>query len=470
MSIRTKLALWYSILLIVILALLAIVRHVGYKRMLDDQKDYSLKVVADILDNSIPRKTPTKKVIQGAVKEMVTDYSDIEMKGMIIEAYDRSGSLIFSSSLSEEERLPLTEEMWKRISSKKVHIVTMSLHENIAPVRILTKPVFHKNNLLYIIQVGSSIRDVETALDNSLLLNLFFIPTATLLVAIGGWLLTMQALKPLGAVIKTAHRISSGNLSHRIESSQTSEEIQELVQSFNQMIARLETSFQQIRDFTDNVSHELRIPLSILRGQTELSLRRLRSEEAYRKVLDSNLEEIRRMENIVDRLLFLSRADRGEIKLNLTPIDLNSLIKNVYAQFSASAQEKNLRIRLEEKGPDVIIGDEVLLREVLVNIVNNAIKYTPEGGEVALWIERGETQSRIVVADTGCGIPENEIPWIFDRFYQVDKSRSSQGSGLGLSICKWIVEAHQGSILVESAAGQGSRFIVSLPCYLKPLN
>ena len=176
------------------------------------------------------------------------------------------------------------------------------------------------------------------------------------------------------------------------------------------------------------------------------------------------------MENIVDRLLFLSRADRGEIKLNLTPVDLNSLIKSVYAQFSASAQEKNLRIRLEEKDPAVIIGDEVLLREVLVNIVNNAIKYTPEGGEVALWIERGETQSRIVVADTGCGIPENEIPWIFDRFYQVDKSRSSQGSGLGLSICKWIVEAHQGSILVESAAGQGSRFIVSLPCYLKTLN
>lgn len=463
MPIRTKLALWYGVLLTVILILLAWIRHAGQERMLQGQKDYSLKVIADILDTSIPRRTPSKTTIQTAVKRIVTDYPDIEMKGVVIEVYDRSRSLIFSSSLSEEERLPLTEEMWQKVIHKKAHLVTLSLSNDAAPIRILTKPVFNQKELLYLIRVGSSMQDIESTLENSLLLNLLFIPMAALLVAMGGWLLTRQALKPLGAVIKTAHHISSGDLHHQIEASQASQEIRELALAFNQMIARLEYSFQQIRDFSDNVSHELRIPLAILKGQTELSLRRLRSEEEYRKVLESNLEEIVRMEKIVERLLFLSRADRGEIDLHLAQVDLNALMETIRFQFLVPAEKKNIQIKLNMNGPVSMIGDELLLRELLLNLVQNAMTHTPAGGEVTLSLEQGEGRVKIAVTDTGCGIPENEIPRIFDRFYQVEKSRASQGSGLGLSICKWIVEAHRGRITVESLVGQGSRFTVSLP-------
>jgi heavy metal sensor kinase len=463
MPIRTKLAIWYSVLVVVILILLAGLHYAGQQQLLQDQQDYSLKVVGNILDSSIPRKFPAKATVQKAVARMVSDYPDIELKGTIIEVYDSSRSIIFSSSLSEKERLPLTEEMWNKALHRETSLVTVSLHGDAAPIRILTKPVFNQNEIVYLIQIGSSLQSIETSLENFLLLNLFFIPTAALLVSIGGWLLTRRALKPLGTMIQTAHRISSGELSHRIEASHYSEEIRELAHAFNQMIARLEASFQQIRDFSDNVSHELRIPLSILRGQTELSLRRVRSDEAYRTVLESNLEEIQRMEKIVERLLFLSRADRGEINISLTQIDLHGLMEFISSQFIVPAQEKNLRLTLNSNGPAWIIGDELLLRELLLNLIQNAITFTPKGGEVTLSLEKGSGRIELSVTDTGCGIPEDEIPHIFERFYQVDRSRSSQGSGLGLSICKWIVEAHKGQIAVESTVGQGSRFTVSFP-------
>ncbi len=469
MSIRIKLALWYGALLTVILILLAGIHYATQKQILYNQKDYSLKVIASILDASIPRKVLSTAVLQKVVGRMLKDYPDIELKGIIIEVYDGSRSLVFSSSLSEEEKLPLTADTWINGLHQEARLVTVSMQDDTAPIRILTKPVYHQNELLYLIRVGSSMEDIQTTLENFLLLNLFFIPTAALLVATGGWLLTRQAFKPLGAVIKTAHRISSGDLSHRIESSQTSEEIRELAAAFNHMIARLESSFQQIRDFSDNVSHELRIPLSILKGQTELGLRRLRSEEEYRKVLESNLEEIQRMEKIVERLLFLSRADRGEIELSYTPIDLNGLMEQVCSQFQVLAREKNIRIEPTVNHPVSIMGDELLLRELLLNLVQNAMTYTPTGGEVKLMLERDEGRIKISVSDTGTGISEHEIPRIFDRFYQVDKSRSSQGSGLGLSICKWIAEAHQGKITVDSTLGKGSQFTVSLPSKIKEI-
>ena len=328
---------------------------------------------------------------------------------------------------------------------------------------MLSKPIFRQKEFLYLILIGSSMEDIESTLEKIFRLNLLFIPAATLLVAIGGWLLMRQALKPLDAVIKTASKISSGDLSHRIKASKANREINELAIAFNTMITRLEGSFQQVRDFSDNVSHELRIPLSILRGQTELSLRRTRSNDEYIGILKSNLEEIERMEMIVERLLFLSRAERGEVPLNSIQINLNALLEDIYFKFLVPAQEKGVNIMLDKKSQVFVIGDEVLLREVLLNLVQNALTYTGPGGEIRLSSEEDAGSIRISVSDTGCGIPDEEIPRIFDRFYQVNKSRSGKGCGLGLSICQWITQAHQGKIMVRSRVGHGTQFILCLP-------
>jgi two-component system, OmpR family, sensor kinase len=463
MAIRTKLAIWYSILIATILVLLAMIRYTGQRQILLDQKDYSLRVTAGILDAYIPRKEPSKTTIELAVDRMVTDYPDIEFKGTIIEVYDGSGSIIYSSSITEEQQLPIKEELWSEALHEKIALSTVSLGKDRSPVRILIKPVDENGQIVYLIQLGSSMLNIRTSLEDTLFLNMIFIPAAALLAGLGGWWLTRKGLMPLNVVIRTAQRISSGDLSHRIESTHAGQEIRDLAHSFNQMIDRLESSFQQIRDFSDNVSHELRIPLSILRGETELSLRRNRSEEEYRKVLESSLEEIHRMEKIVDKLLFLSRAERGEIKPEHSDIDLSLLLKKVHAQFKNPASDKNMEIILNIKGPAVIRGDEILVREMLANLIQNAITHTPPGGRVTLSLEEDEKEVKISVADTGSGIPAGDILCIFDRFYQVDKSRSSQGSGLGLSITKWIVEAHRGSITVDSIMGQGSRFTVIFP-------
>ncbi len=463
MKIRTKLALWYGLLLTVILISLSVIRHAAHQQILYNQKEYSLKVIANILEATIPRNALSVGAVQRSVARVASDFPDLDLEGILIEVYDPSRTLLYSSSLSETERLPLDDTVWPEGTPRQGHLATAWNPSKTARLRIFTKPVYYQNRLVYLIQVGSSMHDIEANLQNTLWLGLVFVPAAVLLMSLGGWFLTSRALGPLGHFVKTAHRISSGDLSHRIDTPPASPELIELAQAFNTMLARLEASFQNIREFSDNVSHELRIPLSILKGQTELSLRRRRSEEDYRSVLESNLEEIQRMEKIVERLLFLSKAGRGEIALHHTQIDLAGLLDRVRTQFQEAATSKGIRLSVTAEGPVRLRGDEVLLHELLSNLVQNALVFTPSRGEVALSVSRQGNSAQLAVSDTGIGIPEKDLPRIFERFYQADRSRSGQGSGLGLSICKWIVEAHGATIRVHSAVGQGTRFVVKFP-------
>lgn len=463
MTIRTRLVLWYSLLVVAIMVLLGFVQYAGQKRLLQDQKDFSIKVIANILVTSLPERIPAKNDIQHAVSNMTSNYPDMEMKGVIIEVYTPTRTLIYSSSLSEEERLPFTGEMHSELLLKRISLVTIFLRGDSAPVRVLSKAVYHNQKLVYFIQAGISTQDINDALKNTIWLNVFFIPVIALIISTGGWFLAKKALIPLHMVMKAANDIGSGSLRRRVEVAYASKEISDLAASFNQMLDRLETSFCQIKDFTDNVSHELRIPLSILKGQTELSLRRERTSDEYRKVLESNMEEIERMEEIVEKLLFLSRAEQGEISLNYSTIDIVNILKMVYTRFLLLSHDRDIKLSINPIGPVFIAGDELLLYDVFQNLVQNGIKFTKAGGDVAIRIEKKDKSVIIDIADTGCGIPESDIPNIFDRFYQVDKSRSGKGSGLGLSICRWIVEAHRGRITTRSAVGHGSTFTVILP-------
>lgn len=463
MTARSQLSIWLSLLVAVILTLFTASRYTGLKSVLEDQKDYSLRVIQGILVPSLPRQETSKARLQAAVSDIVANHPAIEFKGVLIEIYDPSRTLIYSSSLSDQQRLPSTESMWEKLSPGEGRYTTVFPDDDAIPVRVLSKQVSYRNRLLYFVQVGSSMQDVNRVLANHLRLSLIFIPAAALLIWAGSWMLVRKVLRPLDGLIEASHRISAGELGHRVTGSRNSREIRELALAFNLMAARLEASFKQIQDFSDNVSHELRIPLSILRGETELSLRRPRRVDEYRKVMVSNLEEILRMEKIVERLLFLSKAERGEILLSRIEIDPEKLLLDIGQSFQVPLSEKGLRFSVRDRKSEPFLADELLLREVLMNLLRNAIQNTPKGGEVSLELHREPDHVVIAVTDSGCGIPASEIDRIFDRFYQVDQSRAAQGSGLGLSICKWIVEAHGGTIRVESEVGKGSRIIVSLP-------
>jgi len=279
-------------------------------------------------------------------------------------------------------------------------------------------------------------------------------------------------------ITHTARIITSQNLNQRIEPPKIKDEISRLIETFNEMISRLDQSFRQIKQFTTDASHELKTPLTILKGEVEVALRKERRSEEYIQTLKSNLEEINRMSHIIDDLLWLSKTDIGEIRLNCEEINLTEILSEVVSQVDILAQSKNLRIETSNHHEYIyILGDALRLRELFLNLIENGIKYTEEGGTIHIslskeimpnWTDGKQAEfAKIVVSDTGMGIEKEDQERIFDRFFRVDKARSrgQGGSGLGLSICKWIVEAHQGEIKVESEIGKGSSFIVRLPAF-----
>jgi heavy metal sensor kinase len=343
---------------------------------------------------------------------------------------------------------------------------------------MITFPVLENTHMMRVVQVASSLEDVEDALKTLLIILIITVPSALLLASLGGQFLANKALKPVDQVTQTARTITSQNLNQRIPPPKVHDEISRLIDTFNDMISRLDKSFNQIKQFSTDASHELKTPLTILRGEVEVALRKERNSSEYEQVLRSNLEEINRMSRIVEDLLLLTRTDMGEIPLNRDHVNLTKILREVVDQLSILAQTKNLEVVTSNHDEEVhIFADALRLRQLFLNLIENSIKYTEPGGSIRIILERDHEQLfsaegteqnasvRIVVMDTGIGIAKEDQERIFDRFFRVDKARSRDqgGSGLGLSICKWIVEAHQGQISVESDLGKGSRFVVRLP-------
>ena len=291
-------------------------------------------------------------------------------------------------------------------------------------------------------------------------------PLAVIVSMLGGWFLAGRALRPVDTITLAAQRIAAGDLTQRIHTT-SADEIGRLASTFNEMIARLEASIRQIRQFSADASHELRTPLTITKGETELALRKERTPEVYREVLESNLEEIDRMSRIVDELLFLSRADLGEIKIAKEPVQLDQLVQEIQHQALVLGKDREIETVLGTLEPTEVVGDEWRLRELFLNIVDNAVKYSQEKGTVEINLEHANGMAKISVQDNGIGISPDEQNLVFERFFRSDTARAhaQKGTGLGLAICKWIAETHQGQIQVESTPGQGSRFTIFLPLH-----
>jgi len=330
--------------------------------------------------------------------------------------------------------------------------------------------VRHGGSLVNIVRVGTSLQPLEETLHRLLIILLITMPLALLASLGGGWFLAGRALRPVGAITQAAERIAGGDLTQRLCVSGDQDEIGRLAATFNAMIGRLEASFRQIRQFTSDASHELRTPLTVLKGETELALRRPRSADDYRTVLESSLEEIDRMGRIVDELLFLSRADLGEIKMESRPVRLDQLFDDLKRQADVLGHEQAVQIVSGSIEPVTVAGDDMRLRELILNLLDNAIKYSPPGGRVDMSVVAQDGTARLSVSDQGIGMSPEEQGHIFDRFYRTDAARAhtKKGTGLGLAICQWIVDAHHGTIDVQSEPGKGSTFTVILPLMPSP--
>jgi heavy metal sensor kinase len=403
--------------------------------------------------------------------------------GKLIQVLDESGNIGRKSDNLKDIQLPISLGALKNASKGMITFETNRSLES-PPLRIVTFPVLENNHITRIIQVASSLEDVEDALNTLLIILMIAVPLALLIASMGGQFLANKALKPVDQITQTARMITSKNLNQRIKSLRVKDEISRLIETFNEMISRLDRSFSQVKQFSTDASHELKTPLTILKGEVEVTLRKERTPQEYEQILKSNLEEINRMSQIVEDLLLLSKADSGELRLNKEDMNLTEILNEVVAHVDTLAQSKHLHVETSNHHEEIhILGDPLRIRELFLNLIENGIKYTEEGGSIRIRLTKdtllqdGNTSGRpqeeqtefvkIIVSDTGIGIAKEDQERIFDRFFRVDKARSrgQGGSGLGLSICKWIVEAHRGEINVESELGKGSSFIIKLPIY-----
>jgi len=461
-NIRFKLIIWYIFILGIILTAFSTFLYLTLSRSLYRGIDVKIKSIGEVIASS--STNPYSQYSFSNIDRMLEDSFGLKPVTKFIQVLDESGRIGRKSQNLQHFQLPISIRALKNASQGKITFETTKALGKY-PLRMVTVPVIRGRHIINIVQVATSLEQVGEALKTLLLILWITVPSALVVASLGGLFLANKALKPVDEITKTARMITSKRLDQRIKLRKTKDEIGRLAETFNDMISRLGQSFKQIRQFSADASHELRTPLTILKGEMEVGLRRRRRPEEYRKILNSNLEEVNHMTQIVDDLLFLSKADMGEVHLQKHPINLTKLVSEVGAQAKMIAMAKDIKVHISKDSDVPVIGDRLRLRELLLNLVDNAVKYTPEGGEMMISLERDDDRVKLRVMDNGIGIPTEDQPHIFDRFFRVDKARSREagGSGLGLSICKWIVEAHGGEISVESEVTKGSLFTVTLP-------
>jgi heavy metal sensor kinase len=317
----------------------------------------------------------------------------------------------------------------------------------------------------YLVEVGTPAGPVDALVRQLVLLLAVGLPVVVLVAAAGGYVLVGRALRPVDGIAGKAEMITQHNLGERLPVARTGDELERLAESLNRMITRLDDAFQNSKRFVADASHELRTPLTILRGELENLAQdpRVRGDLADR--LGSLLEEVERLSKIVERLLALSRLDAGEAQSAWVRFNFATEVAATVEQMTLLAEDKHVTLTCQADGPVAVDGDRARLKQATVNLIDNAIKYTPEGGAVFVHVVSAGRQAVLEVADTGIGIPEAAISHVFDRFFRVDPARSRQpdGAGLGLAIVRSICSAHGGSVEVESVLGRGSRFRLKLP-------
>jgi len=324
----------------------------------------------------------------------------------------------------------------------------------------------------YVVEAGLPADDAFDTLRRFRSYLFLFAPLLLLIAAGVGYWMSRRALAPVDALVRTARAVSGTNLSTRLEKLHTGDELQRLSDTLNEMLDRIEASVSRITQFTADASHELRTPVSLIRTEAELSLRRARSQNEYQDSLRHILVEAERTTALIEQLLSVARTDLGGETLQLQPVDLSTMLQGVAEAWKQVAAIRDIRFSTNLPHSDAsVAGDENLLRRVADILLDNAFKYTPAPGSVSLSLESREHFATITIQDSGIGIPQAEQGKIFERFYRVDKSRTRAqgGNGLGLSIAQWIITQHHGTVVVESRPGEGTTFRVELPTIATPV-
>ncbi|PKN91562.1 MAG: hypothetical protein CVU44_18440 [Chloroflexi bacterium HGW-Chloroflexi-6] len=452
MSLRARLTLLYSTLLGGILLLFGVLVYVVVSVVMFEQIDNNLRVAVLRITNTMGFETAQEiSTINLLSLRVSTNVS--------VQVWSREGRLLGASSDYLDPQRPIDSPA-RAVSSPIFRSIYNAQGDHL---RVLSAPFLSGSRQRGVIQAAVNLELVDT-IRNSLLYALIFIALASVaLAALASWFSLRQALKPLETATDIAEQITrADDLSRRIPyDGPPNDEIGTLTGAFNRSLEQLETLFTSQQRFLADVSHELRTPLTVIKGNADL-IRKLGPDE---ESINSIKDEADRLTRMVGDLLLLAQAESGKLSLGLNPVELDALVLEVFQEMHVLAGGK-VNLKLTEIDEALVNGDRDRLKQVLLNLISNAIQYTPQGGEVLVGITKADGKVCVTVRDSGPGIPTEDLPHIFERFYRGEKSRTrskTSGFGLGLSIAYWIVEHHGGGITVSSEQGRGTTFQVSLP-------
>lgn len=457
-SIRFRLTAWYTAVLALSLVLFGLSSWLVVKQVLfhavDEELEDRVEGVRKFMDNQIGALSVEE------IRDEFKEHSVLGPGGDLFQVCDEHGIWLYRSASLEDAGVPieLPSVLTKKGSRENRMVKEVSVRFLSRPVTVLGKP--------YTVQVAALTGEIEEGLNRFRATLLLLIPLVLAAASAGGWWMSRRALAPVDEITATARSIGERSLNQRLPVPPSNDELERLSRTLNQMLERIEQAFQRVTQFTADASHELRTPVALMRTTAELALRKQRGEQEYRQALSEVLAESERTTELIENLLILARADAGKAQLERTLVDIPALLLDVGEQARKLAARKNLIFRLDafESAPPVL-ADAAALRRLLLILLDNAVKYTPAGGSVSLRASVAGSRLHLEVRDTGAGIDSVDLPHIFERFYRADKSRSRDlgGSGLGLALAKWIADAHQAAILVESTVNQGSTFRVDMP-------
>jgi len=456
----TKMTLWYMVTFLISSLIICTFLYSGLRyRLLKEIDQFLLDETKEMEKVLSQEPQETNFLMRFEDEVMARKYYPF-----FFQILDPKGEPLYISEGFREIGYELQDRVLINARNRKETLEEINSDGGRIAFRIISTPVYRDGRLIEIIQLGTQLHYVKRNLSHFRDNILIALPIILVFGTLGGWVLARRSLSPIGYIAVKAQSITSQNLSERLTVRGTGDEMDNLIRTINAMIARLESSFKRMAEFTADASHELKTPLCAMRGEAEVLLLKERKAEEYQEGLAHFIEQFDHLNQMINDLILLSKLDTTEVALKMAPLRLDLLIKDLCNFFQVLAEQKNIALEIGTLEEVTVIGDKIRLQQLFTNLIDNAIKYTTQGA-IRVTAKKNEDAVAVKIVDTGMGIPEEEREKIFKRFYRMDKSRSREtgGVGLGLSIAEWVVHAHHGRIEVDSEINRGSTFTVYLP-------
>lgn len=487
-SVKFRLTIWYAFILAVILSIFSFFMYAEFSRTLYRDADKTLVQEAQSIEQSFsPYLAGVFRGIQplaGSKTAIPSFYSEPQIRLQLAEALSKwekathrvSRSTLIIRLLGLDNTIFLSNlKAWEKeiifpfFERDSVFMETgnsiQTIHFQHRPIRLYYHLIEYQGRPLFIIQCGVPIYELKATLQRLGIIILFSIPGAVLAACIAGWFLAKRFFRPLDHMTREAKQITAAYLKRRLPRTHAEDELDRLAETLNEMMDRIETSTRVIQEFSSDISHELKTPLAIIRGEIDLAFRRSRSSEDLVETLRVIEGEVNELIHLVDDLLLLVRSDAKRLQVEKKPILLNMLLEQTVNLFQERAQSKKIKLSFSADKDYQILGDAIYLKRLISNLIDNAVKFTEAGGEVTIKLFGANHSTMIKVIDNGMGIEPEMQDKVFSRFFRTDQARSHEGAGLGLNIAKAICEAHQGRLSLQSQVGKGTIVTISLPNY-----